>query len=185
MPGRGQLKDGREGSVQTVVREGAGCPVYLARSQPGQSPGSPVYPRRLCNAGQSSAVPVPAAHLRGVLPGGQAGVGLGWGSEVGKAAPLGSGRLALPRACRVPAIAQMCPGAQPLLTRAGPPQAHGWEATDKEVFFHFSDSTAWGLSHTPDCCFRLRAVGKHVKNRQCKNRQLFTFCSQRNLKPQH
>lgn len=23
------------------------------------------------------------------------------------------------------------------------------------------------------------------KNRQCKNRQLFTFCSQRNLKPQH
>ena len=130
VPPAAQLKDGREGSVQKVVREGAGCPVYLARLQPGQSPGCPVYLRRLCNAWQSSSVPFPAGHLWGVLPGGQAGVGLGWGSDVGKAAPFGSRRLTLPRACSVPAIAQMCPGAQPHLTRAGPPRAHSWEAAD-------------------------------------------------------
>lgn len=164
---------------RSVVREGA-------RLQPGQSPGCPVYLRRLCNAGQSSAVPFPAGHLRGVLPGGQAGVGLGWGSDVGKAAPLGSRRLTLPRACGLPAIAQMCPGAQPLLTRAGPPQAHSWEVTDKEVFFHFSDSTALGSFPYTRLLLPFACSGKACcKNRQCKNRQLFTFCSQRNLKPQH
>lgn len=47
---------------------------------------------------------------------------------------LGSRRPTLSRACSVPVVAQMCPGAQPHLPRAGPPRAHSWEATDREVF---------------------------------------------------
>ena len=66
---------------------------------------------------------------------GQPGLGLGWGSGLDMPAPLRVTRLTLSRACSVPAVAQMCPGAQPHLTQARPPQAHSWEATDEEVFF--------------------------------------------------
>ena len=66
---------------------------------------------------------------------GQAGLGLGWGSGLDIPAPLRVTPQTLSRACSVPAVAQMCPGAQPHLTRAGPPRAHSWEATDEEVFF--------------------------------------------------
>lgn len=66
---------------------------------------------------------------------GASGSGSGMGKRFRHASPLRVTLPTLSRACSVPAVAQMCPGAQPHLTRAGPPQAHSWEATDEEVFF--------------------------------------------------
>ena len=50
-----------------------------------------MYLSGLCDAGQSLMVPFPDGHLQG----GQAGLGLGWGSGLDKAAPLSSHSLPL------------------------------------------------------------------------------------------
>lgn len=57
-----------------------------------QGPGCTVYLSGLCNAGQSSAVPFPAGHLQGVLPGvggaaGASGSGSGMGKRFRHASP--------------------------------------------------------------------------------------------------
>lgn len=139
------LKDGAfcpPPRLLTGVREGAGCSCLPGQITASAGPGVHCVPEWVvqCRAELGSSLSCwspPGCSSWGAGGGqrGQPGLGLGWGSGLDMPAPLRVTRLTLSRACSVPAVAQMCPGAQPHLTRARPPQAHSWEATDEEVFF--------------------------------------------------
>lgn len=95
--GRGQLRDGREGSGRAAPphrprcwrrsERGQGVPVHLARLRAGQGRGCIVYLSGLCDAGQSLMVPFPDGHLQGVLPGGASGSGSGMGKWFRQGSP--------------------------------------------------------------------------------------------------
>lgn len=195
--GSGQLKDGREGGREgggmpppprllTGVREGAGCSCLPGEVTACAGPGVHCVPERVvqCRAELSSSLSCwspPGCSSWGVRRG-QAGLGLGWGSGLDMPAPLGS-------RCRPslePAVCQQLHRCALVLspTSHGPglPRHTAGRRQTRKFSSSVSDSTTSGSFPYTRPLLPFAWSGKACcKNRQCKNKQLFTFCSQRNM----